>query len=123
MISSTIVCIECNTRVQGRADKKFCSDACRNAYHNKNRTEIMMGDTQIKLVNQILRRNRSILLEILQCKNPNRPVSIFVLKVKGFEFSFCTHLVNDNKGNAIHCCYDIGYQYLDNGRVRIIRDF
>ena len=83
----------------------------------------MVGDTRIKLVNQILRRNRSILLELSANKGSNRPVSVFQLKVKGFEFSFCTHLINDNKGNAIHCCYDIGYQYIDSSRVRVIRDF
>ena len=28
-------CPECGDKLKGRADKKFCSDACRNAYNNK----------------------------------------------------------------------------------------
>jgi hypothetical protein len=82
----------------------------------------MIGDTQIKIVNQILRRNRIILMDLASCKNPNRPVSVFQLKVKGFEFNFCTHIISDHKGNQIHCCYDVGYQYIDNSRIRIVRD-
>lgn len=27
-------CPECGDKIIGRADKKFCSDACRNAYNN-----------------------------------------------------------------------------------------
>ena len=28
-------CLECGTRIIGRADKKFCNDSCRNSYNNK----------------------------------------------------------------------------------------
>ena len=28
-------CLECGNELMGRIDKKFCSDGCRNAYHNK----------------------------------------------------------------------------------------
>ena len=27
-------CLECGEKIVGRIDKKFCSDACRNAYNN-----------------------------------------------------------------------------------------
>ena len=27
-------CLECGTAIRGRADKKFCSDQCRNQYNN-----------------------------------------------------------------------------------------
>ena len=29
------LCLECGDKLFGRIDKKFCSDACRNAYNNK----------------------------------------------------------------------------------------
>ena len=29
------LCPECGTKIVGRIDKKFCSDACRNSYNNK----------------------------------------------------------------------------------------
>ena len=28
-------CLECDEKVIGRIDKKFCSDYCRNSYNNK----------------------------------------------------------------------------------------
>ena len=28
-------CLECGEKIIGRSDKKFCNDACRNSYNNK----------------------------------------------------------------------------------------
>jgi predicted nucleic acid-binding Zn ribbon protein len=32
-------CLECGKRIVGRADKKFCDDACRNDFNNKQNGE------------------------------------------------------------------------------------
>ena len=33
------LCLECGEQIQGRSDKKFCSDYCRNSHNNKVNTE------------------------------------------------------------------------------------
>jgi predicted nucleic acid-binding Zn ribbon protein len=54
-------CLECGTKIIGRADKKFCSDQCRVAYNNKlNRDET----AYVNNVMNLLRKNRRILLEL-----------------------------------------------------------
>ncbi|RYF12576.1 MAG: DUF2116 family Zn-ribbon domain-containing protein, partial [Flavobacteriales bacterium] len=32
-------CLDCNTEIKGRADKKFCDDQCRNNYNNRRKSE------------------------------------------------------------------------------------
>jgi predicted nucleic acid-binding Zn ribbon protein len=52
-------CLECERPVFGRADKKFCSDGCHNAYNNKNKAA---ATNYIRNVNNLLAKNRRILL-------------------------------------------------------------
>lgn len=115
-------CLECGDALQGRTDKKFCGDCCRNAYHNRMRFDQAHSGTRIRMVNQILKRNREILYDIAEKRTHYRTITVFHLKVVGFEFNFTTHVLNDRKGNPIHCCYDIGYQLIDQQRIRIIRN-
>ncbi len=55
-------CLECNDVLHGRADKKFCSDACRNTYNNKKKS--IAGNSYVRKVNGILGRNRNIMAEL-----------------------------------------------------------
>ena len=56
-------CLECGEKLIGRVDKKFCSDYCRNSYHNK-----LNKDTKnlMRNINNILRKNYRILEDILK---------------------------------------------------------
>ena len=57
----TKTCLECNEKIIGREDKKFCSDGCRNAYNNK----INKDSTNfMRNINNKLRKNYRILSEI-----------------------------------------------------------
>ena len=79
------VCLECGTKIIGRADKKFCSDQCRVAYNNRlnsNETNFMRN------VNNVLRKNRRILID-LNTTGKSR-VSREKLHEKGFDFGLFT---------------------------------
>lgn len=52
------LCLDCGTLIRGRADKKYCDDACRNNYNNRLKVE---DNLVIKRVNSILKKNRAIL--------------------------------------------------------------
>lgn len=57
-------CLNCQSQVHGRADKKFCDDQCRSAYNFEHQDK---EKDLIRQVNAILRKNR----QILQTLNPS----------------------------------------------------
>ena len=56
-------CLECNEKIIGREDKKFCSDGCRNAYNNKMNKD---QNNLMRNINNKLRKNYRILCELTQ---------------------------------------------------------
>jgi len=72
-------CPECGDRIIGRIDKKFCSDACRNAYNNRINKD---SKNLIRNTNNRLRKNYRILEEL----NPNKKTKSSRAKLieKGF---------------------------------------
>lgn len=97
-------CIECSTAIKGRVDKKFCSDQCRSSYNNK----LNSDDTNLmRNVNNILRKNRRILLDL----NPNgkSKVSRERLNARGFDFNFFTSVYKTREGSQYFYCYEQGY--------------
>jgi hypothetical protein len=108
-------CIECKERISGRIDKKFCCDQCRNVYNNK---RIGEASSYIRSVNNILRRNRNILEELLPSKNSIASRSR--LMQKGFDLSFYTHTSKTRKGEA-YFCYEYGYMQLNDEQFYLLR--
>ena len=51
-------CLECHDPFQGRSDKKFCSDACRNNFNNKQKSDV---SHQMRQINAILKKNHKVL--------------------------------------------------------------
>jgi len=97
-------CLECGDQFEGRVDKKFCSDQCRNTYNNRNnKDEINL----VRNINYILRKNRRILEEL----NPSgkAKVSKSVLNDKGFNFQYFTNIYKTRNGKDYFFCYDQGY--------------
>jgi predicted nucleic acid-binding Zn ribbon protein len=102
------VCLECGSKIIGRADKKFCSDQCRVAYNNRlnsNETNFMRN------VNNVLRKNRRILID-LNTTGKSR-VSREKLHEKGFDFSLFTSTYTTKEGSLYHYCYEQGYLQVD----------
>ena len=56
-------CLECESPLVGRIDKKFCSDYCRNSYNNKINTN---NKNLIRNINNRLRRNNKLLADLKQ---------------------------------------------------------
>jgi len=108
-------CQECDTPIVGRADKKFCSDACRNAYHNRHTSD---SSNLMRNVNYTLRKNRRILAEL----NPHGKArtSREQLSRKGFNFSYITNIYQTNNGNTYYYCYDQGYRIEEDGTYTLV---
>ncbi len=109
-------CLECGDKIIGREDKKFCSDACRNAYNNK-----MNKDTNnlMRNINNRLRKNYRILQEI----NPDGKIRTTKSKLlsKGFSFDWFTNIVQTKTGNTYFFIYDQGYMLLEQDFVIVVK--
>jgi len=103
-------CLDCGEPITGRMDKKFCSDMCRNNYNNRLNSEVT---NYVRNVNNILRKNRRILLELIPTEGK---ISVHKDKLanKGFNFSYFTHLYTTQKGNSYRFVYEYGYLPLEN---------
>jgi DNA-directed RNA polymerase subunit M/transcription elongation factor TFIIS len=111
------LCPDCGGRVVGRTDKKFCSNECKNSYHNK---EKCIENKSIKEVNRILTRNRKILLSCVNSKK--RQISENYLAARGFNFSFFTHQNRSSDGELAHFCYEVGYQRDEGRSLRLLKE-
>lgn len=102
-------CLECGEEIRGRADKKFCSDLCRNAHNNK-----LNSDTTnyVRNVNNILRKNRRILENLIPEETAKTTKN--KLLQKGFNFQYYTNTYTTKKGKAYYFCYEYGYLPIDN---------
>ena len=99
-----VKCLECGDKVIGRPDKKFCTDQCRSQYNNrlnKDKTNYM------RRVNNILRRNRRIMMDL----NPNGKAKVRrdELLLRGFIFEYHTHTYTTKAGKTYVFCYEHGY--------------
>lgn len=101
-------CPECGDIIIGRADKKFCSDQCRNSYNNKLNSD---ASNTVRNINNILRKNRRILQE-LNKQSGKTLVNKDTLLQNGFNFTYHTHTYTTKKGDIYHFCYEQGYLFL-----------
>jgi hypothetical protein len=109
-------CLDCQTAIIGRADKKFCDDQCRSHYNNRIKSE---DDSLLKKINQILSKNR----KILKAENPNGKVKTKkeLLLKQGFDFNYHTHHYSTSTGNTYIFCYEYGYLLLDHDELLLVK--
>lgn len=111
-------CLYCHKAIQGRADKKYCDDYCRNAYNNKLKGS---ANNFIRKVNYILTKNRRILETYFPEDEKMATISGNKLIKAGFDFKYSTHHITNKKGQMYYFCYEYGYLPLDNNRYLIVK--
>ena len=111
-------CMECGKKVKGRADKKFCDDFCRNSYNNKLNSD---SNGLVRNINNILRKNRRILEEILPESEEKAKTTKERMLEKGFQFKYITHTYKNKQGNIYYFCYEYGYLLLENDWVLVVK--
>ncbi|HEU4718113.1 MAG TPA: hypothetical protein VFU15_09775 [Bacteroidia bacterium] len=110
------ICADCGEELNGRADKKFCSDQCRNNFNNRLNSD---NNSLIRNINNILKRNRRILSELA----PSGKATLHRdrLSDKGFRFGYSTHSYVTRKGATYYFCYDFGYLRLPGDFITIVQ--
>lgn len=109
-------CLECGERIQGRSDKKFCGDYCRNAYNNKVNAD---SKNLIRNTNNRLRKNYRILSELN--RTGKTKVVKSTLNNHNFDFSLFTSVYTTKTGNVYYYVYDQGYLELDKDFYLLIK--
>ncbi len=109
-------CHECGEKINGRIDKKFCSDMCRNAFNNKQNSDT---NNYMRNINNMLRKNRRILEETLQGEKTTVPKSR--LLQQGFDFTLITNQVTTRNNHTYNFCYEYGYLPLEKELYLIVR--
>lgn len=110
-------CLECGEAIKGRIDKKFCSDYCRNSYHNNLNKD---SKNLVRNINNRLRKNYRI-LDSFTLKQGKTSTTKTRLLDKGFDFEFITNLYTTKKGATYYFVYDLGYLPLDNDYYMIVK--
>jgi predicted nucleic acid-binding Zn ribbon protein len=111
-------CLACGELIKGRSDKKFCNDYCRNNYNNQLKSAT---NNQVRIINNVLAKNRRILEGLLQPDKETAKANRDQLLVRGFSFMYLTHTYTTKTGNTYLYCYDYGYLPLDNDWYLIVR--
>ena len=110
-------CLECGDKIIGRADKKFCNDACRNAYNNS-----LNKDTNntMRIIQRILRNNYRV-LSSLNFTDGKAKSTKEKLSSSGFDFEYFTHFKKYKNGAEYRFVFDIGYKFLEDGWLLVVR--
>ena len=110
------ICLECEEKIIGRIDKKFCSDYCRNAYHNKINKD---SKNLMRNINNRLRKNYRILEELNPAEKTKSTKTN--LLSKGFSFEYFTSIYTTKKGNIYYFVYDQGYLPLEHDYYALVK--
>lgn len=113
------MCPMCRKKVVGRSDKKFCSITYKSNYHFKlnKHTELAA-----KRVDKILRRNRSILREIMGKRTTKKKISRLLLDKKKFNYNYITGFHINTKKKTIHHVYDYSWAIFSDQEVLIMKN-
>lgn len=110
------LCKQCSTQIKGRADKRFCSDYCRNAFNNE---QNRVHNKLIRNVNNTLKRNWRILEKL----NPNTKCTVHKNKLEehSFNFNYFTSIYTTKKGTIYYFVYNQGYLALENNYYMLVK--
>lgn len=95
-----------------RSNKKFCDEDHKNKYFNDQRKQEAL---ELGRVNKRLKKNYGILKKVIK-EEVRVKIKEEVLKHKGFDFHFMTHVFGD-----YHNCYNLAWRKIEYGYVMITR--
>ena len=109
-------CLQCEAKLHGRRDQKFCSDQCRVEYNNILNRDVSKFMTN---VNNLLRKNR----RILEKMNPSGKAKVTKTQLldEGFNFSYFTNEYVTKAGKAYRFVYEQGYLELEEGLYALVQ--
>ena len=98
-------CLNCNKKLTGRIDKKYCDPQCKSAHQYKRESE--QPERFFNKVDNQLRLNRRILKEYNKAGKATVRSSILINE--GFDPNFFTHYWKNKKGDVYLFVYEYGF--------------
>jgi len=111
-------CRICKKIFTGREGKLYCSLKCKNEYNAKLRRVTKQATGHI---DDILHRNRSILLEILGKANRQKKVQRLILDKKKFNYKYVTQYHLNSRGKMVNYIYDFSWMEFSDQEILIKR--
>lgn len=108
-------CLQCGKVTYGRPDKKFCSEVCKNGWHNARQQKSRQLRNRIVTA---LNKNYRILEELIS--SGRLSAELMPLEEQGFRPSFVTGYTRVRYGHDVFRCFDISYS-LSHARLFKIR--
>jgi YHS domain-containing protein len=102
----------------GRSDKIFCSVHCKSEYHHKLRK---LTAIEVREINKILARNRSILLELMGKNSVQKKINRLEVDRKKFNYKYHTHFHINSKGKTYFYVYDFAWMEFSDNEILIVR--
>ena len=109
-------CLQCGLPLVGRADKKYCDDGCRNAYHN---ARMMDANRICRPYHRSLKQNYSLLFDHLQAGQSL--VHKDELLLHGFDPKMSTTFDLMEDGTLRYGVYDLEYFEIKDRYIQIRR--
>lgn len=114
--NASFYCLECGTPLgYGRHDRKFCSAACKNRWHNARRYPGL--DKTVARVLRILESNREVLSKLVRMGIHD--IDRLTLQHLGFRAEYSTSFRLVSRRHQVYTCFDYTYE-LTPSRVRHI---
>lgn len=110
-------CLQCGKVSFGRPDKKFCSEVCKNAWHNARQQKSRQLRNRILTA---LNKNYRILEELIS--SGRLSAELMPLEERGFRPSFVTGYTRVRYGHDVFRCFDISYSLTGARLFRIRKD-
>lgn len=111
-------CRVCEKPLRGRTDKVFCSLGCKNVYHKHLRFAARKAAIEI---NGYLKRNYSILSELLGSNRTQVKIHRNMLEQKKFRHKYHTHTHVNSRGKIFHFVYTLVWMEFSDDEILIVR--
>lgn len=111
-------CKVCKESYLFRKGKVFCSVKCKNYYHKHLRYASFKAAIRI---NEYLKRNHGILLELLGKNKTQIKVYRNILEDKKFRFKYHTHIHINNQGKVFHYIYNLAWMEFSDDEILVVR--
>lgn len=111
------LCLNCETELRGRMDKKYCNDYCKSNHHyEKNKSK---ENTLFKKIDEQLKLNRRLLRDFNRAGKST--VRVGKITEAGFNPKYFTHYWKNQKGDVYLFCFEFGFlKRTENGKSKYI---
>lgn len=110
------LCQYCKEQLEGRSDKKFCSLKCKNSFHAHQRDN---QPSSVQKVDQILHRNRAILIELLKQNQISRTINRDRLDALNFNFAYVTAYHKNSRNKIVNYVYEFSWIIFSDRKILI----